>query len=226
DPSERPARAWPTMPDIQADTIVRMEDETVQQPSVNISLIGPNAHEDKKNAYALEVLQEIMSGGSTSRIYKSLVKEKKIASQAGLYYDSTNLGPGVIQLYAAPLPDKEPDAVIDALIEEVKILLQDGITDAELTDAKNRLIDRAIYARDSLSGPAMVVGRALSSGIALDDIEYWPDHIKAVSRKDIEAAAARYLNTDKQRKVFGYLLPNADEEAKATDNTEDKEAAS
>jgi len=47
----------------------------------------------------------------------------------------------------------------------------------------------AIYAHDSLSGPADIVGAALAIGQTLDDVALWPEHIGAVTSAEIEAAA-------------------------------------
>lgn len=204
---EAPKRDWTVMPALSASPIIEMRDPNVKQPSIGISFLGPNARENKQDTLALDILAEIMGGGSTSRIYKSLVKNKKIASSAGLAFDGNNWGPGRVQLYASPLPGQDLDTVKDALLEELEILLADGITTEELNDAKTRMIDQAIYARDSLSGPAMIVGQALASGSTLDDVEYWPRNINKITKRDIERAAAQYLDINTNRVVYGYLLP-------------------
>jgi len=51
----------------------------------------------------------------------------------------------------------------------------------------------AVYARDSLAGPANIVGGALAIGRTLDDVAAWPDRIGAVTPADIQAAARAVL---------------------------------
>ena len=62
-------------------------------------------------------------------------------------------------------------------------------------------------ARDSLSGPARVVGAALATGSSIDDIEAWPDRIGAVTVADVNAAAKAVF--DINYSVTSILLPKA-----------------
>ena len=67
------------------------------------------------------------------------------------------------------------------------------------------MIDAATYARDSLSGPARIVGTALSLGRSLDDVQSWPDKIATVTPDQVRAAAKAVINDDIA--VTGVLLP-------------------
>jgi len=94
-------------------------------------------------------------------------------------------------------------------------LARDGVSAQEREDAVTHLQDSAIYARDSLRGPAQIIGAALSTGAELDEIESWPLLIGAVTATDIQNAAAKYLQTDADtaRYVTGHLLPKEQESA-------------
>ena len=63
----------------------------------------------------------------------------------------------------------------------------------------------AIYARDSLAGPANIVGAALAIGQTLDDVAAWPDRIGAVTPAEIQEAARAVLV--ERNSVTGILLP-------------------
>jgi zinc protease len=52
---------------------------------------------------------------------------------------------------------------------------------------------------------ARIYGSTLTTGGTVEDIENWPDRIRAVTADAVKAAAARYL--DQSRSVTGYLLP-------------------
>ena len=72
----------------------------------------------------------------------------------------------------------------------------------------------AIYARDSLSGPANIFGRALTTGSTIEDVENWPQSIEAVTAGQVNEAARTYLdfyNPDDPAFVTGYLLPEVEE---------------
>jgi zinc protease len=65
----------------------------------------------------------------------------------------------------------------------------------------------AVKARDSLSGPARLVGAALATGSTIADIEAWPDRIAAVTVADVNAAAKAVF--DINYSVTAVLLPKA-----------------
>jgi zinc protease len=80
--------------------------------------------------------------------------------------------------------------IVEQAVEEmVRDLLKNGVTEQELAAAKKRLITASVYAQDSLQGPAMAVGRALSVGLPLEVVEFWPERIESLSVADINRAA-------------------------------------
>ena len=74
-----------------------------------------------------------------------------------------------------------------------------------MSRAKQRLIDSAIFARDSVGGPARVFGAALTTGQTVEDVEAWPDRIRAVTVDQVNAAARTVF--DINRSTTGILLP-------------------
>jgi zinc protease len=205
-----PERNWPNSPPLNSLTSVELEDESLRQASVQTMFRAPSYRQNRAEALALEVLAEIMGGGSTSRLYKSLVIEQQLASSAGLSYRPENYGDARATLYAAPLPEQDIHAVQAAYETELRKLISAGVTDAELEDAKTKMQDAAVYARDSLTGPAMVFGYGLTTGSSIDDIEYWPRDIGTVTAADVQDVAAKYLNPDQPYEhppVTGYLKP-------------------
>lgn len=192
---------------LMADNHIEMSHPAIQQPIIRLSLRAPSFKQDKKTSLALQVLENIMGGGSTSRLYKTLVIDQKIASQASMYYNASAIDDGDIQIYVTPRPDQNLDEVKAAAIKIVQDMLKNGLSDDEVSDAKTRLQNDALYALDSLSGPAMIIGRAVTTGSVLDDIEYWPHNISKVTKADIEQAAQAYMDFDQVHMISGYLLP-------------------
>jgi zinc protease len=83
--------------------------------------------------------------------------------------------------------------------------VRDGVDAAEVERAKDRMQAASIYLRDSLSGPANIIGAALAIGESLEEVEAWPERIGAVTQAAIEAAARAVLV--KRNSVTGVLLP-------------------
>ena len=209
-----PKRDRTRSPALNSKTTVTLEHPAIRQPVVQTLFRVPSARQNKKGSLALQVLEEIMGGGPTSRLYKSLVADQKIASSAGFSYQGLAWDDSRLWVHATPLEGQTLETAQRALVEELRLLIKDGVTEEELTNAINRMRDKAIYARDSLTGPAMVIGYGLSTGQSLKDIEYWPYDIEKVSAEQIQDVAATYLSPDKISKhppVSGYLLPKTEQ---------------
>ncbi len=191
---------------------VTLTDPNISEPAVQIGYRTPSARQNKKESLALTVLDEIMGGGATSRMYKALVVDKKIATGAGFSYRSSAWDDTQAWVYATPAPGQDLRKLKDALNDQLRLLVKDGVTETELKDALNRLTTEAVYARDSLEGPAMIFGSALTTGSSVDDIEYWTYDIAEVTAQDILDAAKKYLDPDMKfthAPVTGYLVPES-----------------
>jgi zinc protease len=83
------------------------------------------------------------------------------------------------------------EQAVTAIVGEI---VASGVTDEEVERAKQRLVADAVYARDSYSTAAYVMGEALAIGQTIDDVEAWPERVRAVTRPQVEAAARFVLN--------------------------------
>ncbi len=204
-------------PALNSKTSVTLEHPSIREPVVQTLFRVPSAHQDRQKSLALELLQEIMGGGSTARLYKSLVVKQKIATSAGFSYNNAALDDSSLWVYASPVKGQSLDVIQKALMDELRKLVKKGVDDDEIADAKNRLRNREVYARDSLTGPAMIIGYGLATGQQLNDIEYWSYDIADITAEQIQDVAAEYLNPDApglHPPVSGYLLPKAPKENK------------
>jgi zinc protease len=205
--AKTPVRARPSEPPHRAERQITYRDARVRQPSWQQNYLVPSyVYGNNEHAYALEILADVLGGGATSRLYRSLVIDQKLAISAGAYYDPGNLGPSRFTVYASPQPGVEFDAIIEAVQAEVDAIIQNGITNDELSRAVRSMNASAIYARDSLSTAPRVLGAALTSGQSIEDVEAWPDRIAAVTLNGVQKAAAYIFN--KNNSVSAKLLPD------------------
>ncbi len=217
---ETPERNWTSVPPLLANTRLVMYHPSIRQPLIQRLYRVPSTIQDKEISLALEVLTSIMGDGASSRFYKSLVVEQKIATSAGFRYSGTAMSDAVLRISATPTADTELETVEAAIDDELRTLVKEGVTSQELIDAKTRLIDAAVFARDSLSGPAMIFGYGLITGGTMDDIEYWPRDIEAVTIEQINTAARQFLDPDNsgtRPHVTGYILPPEEKEEGAVE---------
>ena len=193
-------------PPQNAERRVTLRDKLVRQPSWRRTYLAPSLNsENKAHTYPLEVLSNIIGSGVSSRLYLSLVIKQKLAVSAGVHYSSNNRGPGRFIVFANSMPGISIAKLQTAIDAEIMLLMKNGITTDELSRAKSRMKSEAIYARDSLSGGARVIGSALAAGHSIDDIESWPKRISMVTAAQIQAAIKIVFNTNQS--VTGVLLP-------------------
>ncbi|MFT5439085.1 MAG: zinc protease, partial [Alphaproteobacteria bacterium] len=121
------------------------------------------------------------------------------------WYSPDQFDLGSFGVSVSPRPGKTLDEAEAALRLQIDKLLQGGITDDELSRAKNSMVSSAIYARDSLRAAPNILGRALATGRTVADVEEWPDRISAVTRAEVEKAARSILRS--RRSVTSVLLP-------------------
>jgi zinc protease len=175
-----------------------------QAPGLLVAYRGPSvSHPD---ALTLDVLEFILAVGEGSRLNRRLVYEEKVAVDVGMDW-SWRLDPGVLLFHAELAPDGEPARVEAALYREIGRLAADGITERELTKAKNNLRAHLMRELTTSSGRAHALGNyeaylgSWRAGLRL------PERYAAVESAAVKAVAARYL-LPSQRSVVT-LFPEA-----------------
>ena len=103
--------------------------------------------------YASDLISDILSGGGSSRLFQSLVKEKKLFSNIDCYhFGSTDAGLMTIEGKLVKGVDiKEAEAAIN---EELEKLQREGITEAELEKVKNKTESAMAFEDMSLTNRA------------------------------------------------------------------------
>ena len=166
-----------------------------------------------REAEALDLLLKVVASGSTSKLYRELVVNQKVASSAGGYYTGHGKEYGKIVFYGIPARGatiEQVEAAIDAVVADV---IANGVSKAELERAKRVYIADYIYESDNQATLARRYGFGLVVGRTIAQIEEWPDAIRKVTVDDLKAVAAKYFNP--KASVTGYLLPKARKEAAA-----------
>ncbi len=198
---------------------VVLEDTRVRQPAWQRAYLAPSYRQaGEGTAEGLAVLAELLGSGTTSRLYKRLVIEGKMAAQAVAWYDGMAYDYGRFGIYVSPIPGGDADAVrarLEGIEREIDLLLADllehGITAEELERAKRRLLASEIYDRDSISALARIFGFALATGQTVEDVLSWPDRIAKVTAEQVMDAARAVINPPQS--VTGLLLPKAEKAA-------------
>jgi zinc protease len=205
-----PVRTRPNIPPAPAQTLLTLRHPAIHQSVYQKIYLGPTEAKAKQESLALQVLAEIMNGGPTARLYKNIVSGARKATSVAFDYNSTMLDYGSIIIGGAPVDGVTPEELGTLLQAEIQKVIDGGVTEAEVKEAVQSLQDEAVFARDSVTGPAMIFGSALATGSKVSDVEQWSDNISKVTPAQIKAAAAKYLDDAKpwiRPAVTGYLLP-------------------
>lgn len=200
-----PPRVRPSEPPHRAAVRLEMVSDQVHAPSWRRYYLAPSYRTNAKAAYALQVLEEILSGGATSRLYRSLVVEQKLAAEAGAGYQAEGLDQTEFMFFLRPRPGVAIEKTEAAMLAEIAKLLKGGVEAAEVERAKKRMVASAVYALDGLQAGARAFGAALATGRSVDDVEAWPERIGAVTVEDVNEAARALLKS--VNSVTGVLLP-------------------
>ncbi|HEX2020908.1 MAG TPA: pitrilysin family protein [Aurantimonas sp.] len=207
-------RVRPVEPEPLAARTVTLTDPRVTQPMMQrLYLVPSDTTAEGGEAEALDLLADILGGGTTSRLYRSLIVDKGIAAGTGAYYAGTALEEGQFAVYGTPRGEASLDSVETAIAAEIEDIVENGITEDELERAKNRVRKNLIYLRDSQTSMARRYAAALSTGRTIADVEAWPERIDAVTVEEVHAVSRKYLQP--RRSVTGYLLPEASDETRS-----------
>ncbi|MCL2075188.1 MAG: insulinase family protein [Betaproteobacteria bacterium] len=166
--------------------------------------------------YALDMLAAILDGHAAARLPQRLVRERKIAANVGASYDNLGRGPALFYFYGSPLPGYTPEALEQAMREEIADIAEHGVSEDELKRAKAQLIAGRVYARDSVFGQAMEIGSMEVLGFSHQAIGAIIKRLEEVSADDIRAAARKWFEDDAL--TVGVLEPISLAKASARNN--------
>ena len=195
--AEPPRLAETRMTISRADARVPVFDRIYRVPSYSTARPGV--------AEGLETFAQLLGGDQTSLLYRVLVEQKKLASDAGANYDGFNRDAGEFSVYAIPRPGVPLEALEKAVdqVLAVSAAAVPGATD--LTRAKTQLVASTVYRRDSQFALASAYGQALAIGLTVDDVNEWPARIRAVDGAGIKRAAGLLA---RKQAVTAYLVPS------------------
>jgi len=180
------------VPPPKHDKITELEfKKDVNQAYLLMTSIGPKA--DSPDQFPLDIMANILGGGESSRLWKKLKDEEGLVYSVGFgFYTSKYEGTLLASASFDPTNMEKVEKAIVAVLQDV---IEDGFTERELQKAKNSIrtgyymgMERGLNIADSYA--------QYDSFIGYKFIEDYPDNIENVTLADLNAAAAKYLNTD------------------------------
>lgn len=201
--------AKPVAPDYneEAQTEERKEvvsNEAVPLPAVFWTYQMPP--DGTKEAFALDLLTDVLSTGQSSRLYKDLVYDKKIASDISAYIDVREK-PGLVWLYGiAATPDAPIAPIEDAMEAVLADIRTNGVTESELEKAKNRAEMRGVTGRLRISTKADILAHSHIFYHDTEKVNTLLEMQQNITAEDVNVAARTLLIPTRRNSVV-FLPP-------------------
>lgn len=200
-----PERVRTQEPPQTAARRLTFKDARVAQPYVSRSYLAPERDSGaQQKAAALTVLAEILGGGTTSFMAERMQFDDPVAVYTGAFYNGTSLDDTTFSVLVVPNEGVSLTEAEAAMDETLAAFIETGVDKEQLDRIKMQLRASQIYARDNVDGIANRYGRALTSGLTIEDVQAWPDVLQAVTGEDIIAVAREVLRPEAS--VTGWLM--------------------
>ncbi|AXT57005.1 insulinase family protein [Aquimarina sp. AD1] len=177
------------------------KDANIQIPAKVLVYRTPKQTE--KDAYVLDYISTILTGGNSSRMQKNMVEDKKMALQVIAFTDSQE-DYGTYLMGALPLGDVSLDKLLAEMDSEIEKLQNELISEREFKKLQNQFENNFVNSNSSIEGIANSLARY---NMLYDDTNLINKEIeiyRSITREDIQNVAKKYLNKN-QRLNLDYL---------------------
>ena len=182
-------------------------DANIQIPAVMAAYRTPSFKD--RDSYVLSMISTYLSDGKTSKLYKKIVDDKKMALQVGAI-DFSQEDYGTYILYGLPLGDVSLDDLIVEMDEEILKLQKNLISERDYQKIQNKFENNFVSSNSSIEGIANSLARYYMLYGDVNLINNEIDIYRSITREEIKMVANKYLNAN-QRLILEYL-PESDKE--------------
>jgi len=154
-------------------------------------------HEDQAT---LSAISEILYSGKSSRLYKTLVDEKRMVNQV-YAYNMENIDPGLFIFLASCNPGVKAEDVEAELVKQIELLKTTDVSEEELEKVKINTRAEFIYSLESSSSIASLFGGYLVRG-DIKPLETYEEKINAIDAKQVKVAAKKYFDFNKSTTII------------------------
>lgn len=194
-----PPRVRTVEPEQKGERRVFVRKESATTPNLLVTYKVPQTnHADH---YALNILQDILTEGKTSRLYQTLV-DGQLATEVGVE-NSTRFDPGLVYFYAVAAAEVPAAKLEQSMIAEIEKVAREGVTEQELQKAKNKKIIDIYREQETINGKASLLGQYETFFGDYKKLAEAPAAYHKLTVADIKKVAANYLK--KSQRTVGIL---------------------
>jgi len=193
----RPKKADEQLSGVVKDVVY----DNIQLPALFMGYRFPDqTHPD---FHALEMMNDVLSGGASSRINKNLVEKQQIAQFAFSFaYGLEDAGVGIFAAIAAQ--GKDLDSVQMAFDAQIDMIKNELISEAEFEKIRNQYENQFVSTNSTIAGIAESLADNHVYAGGAEKINTELSEYLAVTREDIQRVAKKYLTQD-ARIILHYL---------------------
>lgn len=155
---------------------------------------------------AMEVLDAVLGGSMSCRLFTELRDRRGLAYQVGSTY-AARPGPSAFVAYIGTGPDQF-EVAREGILEELRKVCSERVTEEELRISKTYLKGTFIMGQERNSSQAAILARYESVGLGHDYVHRHPDLIDRVTAEDVLRVARTYLSG---AYALGAVAPKASE---------------
>lgn len=130
----------------------KITDDKAQLPAFHIAYHIPKSRQP--DHYPLELLAMVLGDGNSSRMYQKLVKDKQLVQEVDVNTDDRR-GPDLFSFWAVMAAGHQPQEAQKVILDEIKLIQKQGITEQELQKSKNQLRSSYVFLLQSNLSRAM-----------------------------------------------------------------------
>ncbi len=168
-----------------------IEKEDVNQSAIRMVTLG--IERNNPDYFTVEVMNEVLGGGFSSRLFKAIRTEKGLAYSVGGGIGAAFDHPGIFRVAMGTKSGSTVDA-INALYEELRNMTIKPVTEEEIRDAKDSILNRFIFNFDSKS--KVLAERMLYEfyGYPADFLERYRAGVEKATPNDVDRVAKKYIH--------------------------------
>lgn len=155
----------------------------------------PGMGQDDDDIYTLHIINNILGGGLSSRLFQEIREQRGLAYSVYSYH-SAYVDTGVFAIYAGTSPNKTEEA-IKCIIEEMNKLKKESITEEELRKTKAQIKGNLYLGLESVSSRMSRLGKTELSFGRVKTAEEAVEQLEKVTVEDVGRVMNRLWVKDK-----------------------------
>jgi predicted Zn-dependent peptidase len=191
-PDRTKAAGVPALPEGLTPRVRFLRKDTEQY---HVVIGGPGPARDDERRYALRVLDNILGGTSSSRLFQEIREHRGLAYNV-FSFQSLYAHSGQIGLYLGTRPDNVAPA-LQVVADELERLRGGGVTDDELERSKENVKGRIVLSLESTAARMNRLGAAILNGLPLLSLDEVVERIDAVTIEDVAELTSELLGPER-----------------------------